>query len=100
MPDLFRHVVSDEIGEAGELLELLIHGRPKWWRQAACRDHPELSWFPDRHVSSRPAQRICESCPVMWPCREWSLAQPAALAGVWGGLNADQRRRMRGESLT
>ena len=38
------------------------------------------------------ATAICATCPEMHPCREAGMAEPV---GVWGGLSARQRARIR-----
>jgi WhiB family redox-sensing transcriptional regulator len=85
---------DDEVSDVGHLLDLLSR-RPAWMEAAACRDHPETNWFPQSDEDCRPAISICQDCPVLVPCREWALAQPASLHGIWGGLTARRRRTIR-----
>jgi WhiB family redox-sensing transcriptional regulator len=40
------------------------------------------------------AKAVCNSCPVRPECLEWSLAT-AQDAGVWGGLDEEERREIR-----
>lgn len=40
------------------------------------------------------AKAVCRGCPVMDDCLEWSLAT-CQDAGVWGGLDEEQRREIR-----
>jgi WhiB family transcriptional regulator, redox-sensing transcriptional regulator len=71
-----------------------------WWLAgAACvGEDPEL-FFP---VGTSPpaaertarAKRICRSCAVRAECLEWSLVTYQD-AGVWGGLDEEQRRDIR-----
>ncbi|MQA06902.1 MAG: WhiB family transcriptional regulator [Streptosporangiales bacterium] len=59
--------------------------------------NPEV-WFPQRGVpaDAAVAKRLCRSCPLIDPCREWALAYPtAARYGVWGGLSERERRAER-----
>jgi len=37
---------------------------------------------------------VCRSCPMRSPCLEWSLATFQD-AGVWGGLDEEERRQIR-----
>jgi len=69
-------------------------------RYAACRGHPEVSWFPEPGQKSSPAIAICSGCPVRAEC----LAYAAEIGvmgwfGVWGGTTAmarhDDRRERR-----
>ncbi len=80
--------------EAVSLLELLTAGRPSWYADAACREHAELSWFPELGQSSAPAKAVCERCLVRDECRAHALAGPE-LAGIWGGLSGPERRELR-----
>ena len=81
---------------AGEILELadLVH-HPAWHAGAACRDHPELSWFPALGVRVDAIKAICAACPVRSDCLAWALSQGPELQGWWGGLGDRTRRRMR-----
>jgi WhiB family transcriptional regulator, redox-sensing transcriptional regulator len=80
---------GDELGEVGLLLELL--NRPAWHSEAACRQHPEVDFFPARASAAGPAKAVCAVCPLRAECREWALAQPRNLDGVWGGLSRQDR---------
>ena len=40
------------------------------------------------------AKAVCRGCPVRDDCLEWSLAT-CQDAGVWGGLDEEQRREIR-----
>jgi WhiB family redox-sensing transcriptional regulator len=71
-----------------------------WWvEHARCiGEDPEL-FFPVG--STRPAleqvraaKAICSQCDVKDHCLEWSLATFQD-AGVWGGLDEDERRAIR-----
>lgn len=53
---------------------------------------PEL-WFPDIGENTRAAKRICADCPVTDQCLEYALASDERF-GVWGGLDAGERRRI------
>ncbi len=71
-----------------------------WWvGEARCiGQDPEL-FFPVG--TSAPAltqvdeaKAVCAGCPVRVDCLEWSL-QTCQDAGVWGGLDEEQRREIR-----
>lgn len=65
-----------------------------WTGSALCAQvDPEL-FFPDQGSNSAAAKRLCESCPVIEPCREEAIATPE-LDGVWGGLTKGERRKLR-----
>lgn len=88
---------SDELGAAGELLEL-VTARPAWWADAACRTAPPgVTWFPERGDDLRPAKAICAGCPVLEACGALAaeLDTDGRLQGIWAGLSARDRRRLR-----
>ncbi|HSL12131.1 MAG TPA: WhiB family transcriptional regulator [Actinomycetota bacterium] len=71
----------------------------RWIAGAACiGEDPEL-FFPvgvtppalDQVVR---AKAICARCPVRRDCLEWSLVT-CQDAGVWGGLDEEERRAIR-----
>jgi len=70
-----------------------------WRHRAACRDEdPELFFpigtSPPAAEQTERAKRICRACPVRVECLEWSLVTYQD-AGVWGGLDEEQRREIR-----
>jgi WhiB family transcriptional regulator, redox-sensing transcriptional regulator len=71
---------------------------PDWRDRAACRrSDPEL-FFQDGDIGSarvtiKEAKLICRGCPVNAACLSWALAS-GEQAGIWGGLTADERRRL------
>lgn len=71
---------------------------PEDWHDAACRGKQPTWWFPSgetpaylRHGMIGRARAVCERCPRLTDCLEWSLAQPAALGGVWATLTQLER---------
>ena len=76
-----------------------------WHERAACRDHPDHApdvWHPAASSSDDPEARaaitVCRECPVKAECLEYALAREDATGtrwGIWGGLTADQRSRLR-----
>lgn len=77
---------------------------PAWQQSAACRyDDRDLFFPPDkergRYVAFREAaaKQICQSCPVTTECLDYALAADER-HGVWGGLNTEQRARLRQRS--
>jgi WhiB family redox-sensing transcriptional regulator len=72
-----------------------------WQLSAACRGMDTDVFY------SRPGERtgrklrgearaksVCLRCPVRNPCLDWAL-RVGEPYGVWGGLTADERRRLR-----
>jgi len=64
----------------------MLAARPHWHADAACREHPEVSWFPDRGEDSRPAKAVCAACPVRDEC--------ATFAASFGGMPAESVGRV------
>jgi len=86
---------GNEPGGAADLLDLLASGHPAWHRDASCKEHPELTWFPERGEDLTAAKAVCCGCLVVGECRSWALAQGPGLEGIWGGLSGQERRRRR-----
>lgn len=67
-----------------------------------CRTNPDL-FFP---IGSGPAfaaqvaaaKNVCAGCPVVRECLDWALLVGEE-HGIWGGLDADERRAMRRSSV-
>lgn len=63
--------------------------------QAACRDRPDLTWYPkdEDGPQARAAVNVCCGCPHVAACAAWAIANPS-VEGVWGGLTTSQRRTL------
>lgn len=81
------------------LLELLAQARPAWHAQAACADVVGVDFFPPAGAAWEPAARLCSACDVQPACLAWAAGQGTALAGVWGGSSARERRRAGGDPV-
>ena len=70
-----------------------LFGRPAWFADAACREHPELSWFPDpSDLEAIAAVRaVCERCLVSPEC-EPAGRERGERFGVWAGVLRTGRR--------
>jgi len=68
----------------------------EWMASAAClTTEPEL-FFPQGHNQnqwSEEAKDVCRACPVRNQCLERALSIPEEY-GIFGGLDADERRRL------
>jgi hypothetical protein len=42
----------------------------------ACREHPELAWFPPQGVRPEAAKAVCRGCLVRAECLTFALGQP------------------------
>lgn len=67
-----------------------------WQKGAACRSYPAEMFFPatDAPGAAKPAKLICSACPVREDCLSFAL-ETAQSEGVWGGMDAGERRRLR-----
>jgi WhiB family redox-sensing transcriptional regulator len=70
-----------------------------WRLNAACRDEDPELFFPigtsgPALLQVKEAKAICGRCPVIDQCLEWALENNQD-SGVWGGLDENERRRMR-----
>lgn len=70
-----------------------------WRTSAACRDEDPELFFPIGTTGpaveqTEAAKRVCAGCSVRDECLEFALATNQD-AGVWGGLNEDERRTLR-----
>lgn len=71
-----------------------------WKDDAACRD-VDTALFFKAHTTGPAAtghydraRAICASCPVRIECLEYAMSTKQE-AGIWGGLDEDERRRER-----
>lgn len=70
-----------------------------WRTRSACAvEDPEL-FFPIGNTGPallqiEEAKAVCRRCPVMERCLQWAL-ENGQEHGVWGGLDEDERRRMK-----
>lgn len=73
---------------------------PSFHADAACVEHPEVSWFPTRHQSNKPAVTICRTCLVQPECLQWALDQDDDLHGVWGGTSLQARQKLKAHGVS
>ncbi len=71
----------------------LLTRRPTWMRDAACREHPDVSFYPELGQSLEPARAVCAGCLVRGECLEHALEHGER--GVWGGTSDRERRAIR-----
>ncbi|MDK1018480.1 MAG: WhiB family transcriptional regulator [Actinomycetota bacterium] len=78
------------------LLDLTWDPDTSWREAAACSGTDSDVFFPvsEDDAAARLAKEICVACPVRETCLQYALATNQS-AGVWGGLDAGERRRMR-----
>lgn len=74
-----------------EIFEVLGWTMPDWMKDALCKEHPDVSWFPERGQSTKAATDICSACLVAPECRQHALTIPGVV-GIWGGTSGRDRR--------
>ena len=67
----------------------------RWRRDAACREHPEIDFFPVRGVLPTAARQVCAECLVRCECADYAVGVGPQLTGVWGGMTGKERRSVR-----
>jgi len=67
-----------------------------WHEHAACSSYPAEMFFPPSEAlaSAKAAKLVCAACPVREECLSFAL-DTAQSEGVWGGMDAGERRRLR-----
>jgi hypothetical protein len=78
----------DERGD--QLGDFLGWVRPRWHRDAVCREHPEVNFFPSLGEPSAPALAVCAGCLVSVECR--AAAFDGNEQGIWAGTTGRSRR--------
>ena len=68
--------------------------RPAWHADAACREHPEVTFYPTRGDDTRPAKQVCAGCLVRDECLA-DAVEHNELHGVWGGTSYKERKVLR-----
>jgi WhiB family redox-sensing transcriptional regulator len=76
--------------------ELYFDAEEAWHEHAACATQPAEVFFPPSDVpgAATKAKTICAGCPVQEECLSFAL-ETAQSEGVWGGMDAGERRRLR-----
>lgn len=71
----------------------------EWHEQGLCRQVGGDAFFPPEGCGKRfertliaQAKRVCSACPVIAECREAGMYE---MHGVWGGLSANERKKLR-----
>lgn len=65
-----------------------------WATEAACKGMDPDLFHPVEADRTGPARAVCACCPVKPECLEFALATRQEY-GVWGGLDPDERRKLR-----
>lgn len=73
----------------------------RWENDAACQEYPPELFFDDGMIEE--AKAACAGCLVRAECLAYALAieeNQQDIFGVWGGMAASERERMRAGQLT
>jgi WhiB family redox-sensing transcriptional regulator len=70
-----------------------VSATPEWMLDAACLGKPSRPFFPERGERDKDAKAVCEACGVRPDCLRFAMDE-RIFEGVWGGLNADERRSL------
>lgn len=65
-----------------------------WEDDALCAQIGPEEFFPEKGNSVQQAKKICERCDVKPDCLQYALDNGVD-SGVWGGLSAQERRRLK-----
>jgi WhiB family redox-sensing transcriptional regulator len=68
--------------------------RPAWHADAACREHPEISYYPTVGNDTRPAKAICAGCLVRNECLATAIERNDG-HGISGGTSVKERKALR-----
>lgn len=74
-------------------VEMALQEEPRWMAEGACKEHPEVDFFPPEGGSGCRAIEICSTCAVRAECLSQALSQHEF--GIWGGTTERARARMR-----
>ncbi|WP_423923750.1 WhiB family transcriptional regulator [Candidatus Poriferisodalis sp.] len=73
---------------------LISQSQDSWRADAACKGADTSTFYIGPGKSPHAALTVCDRCEVRRECLQYALDNEEDY-GIWGGLNADQRRRLR-----
>ncbi len=78
------------------LSDMLWEPEEGWRADAACSGADASLFFPcgEDEALAQAAKAVCAVCPVREECLQYALATNQS-EGVWGGMSAGDRRRLR-----
>lgn len=74
--------------------------RPPDWSRGVCAHVPASQatwWTSSDPVLREAASHLCQTCPVLEPCAQWSLSLPVHDIAVWAGMSRQERLRRKAE---
>jgi hypothetical protein len=72
------------------------------WEQGLCSTVPsyQRTWWTSSDRDEREAAaRMCQGCPILEPCRAWSMCLPYSDSSIYAGMSAAERSRRKREAL-
>lgn len=72
-----------------------FRGDTSWMDEGLCMQTDPEIFFPGTGESGRDAKAVCGKCPVMTECAAYAIARTELTDGIWGGLSARERMRLR-----
>lgn len=66
----------------------------EWTQDALCAQTDPEMFHPEKGGSTKDAKTICGRCDVILECRAYALRNNEQ-EGIWGGLSAPERRKIR-----
>jgi WhiB family transcriptional regulator, redox-sensing transcriptional regulator len=82
--------LDSSVGDIGALVRYL---EPAWAKDARCREHPDVNFFPGRGESSAAAKAVCRGCAVRAECLDYAVSDPE-LTGIWGATSRQERQSL------
>lgn len=67
---------------------------PRFSGPALCAEIGGDDWFPEKGGNVQPVKAMCRRCSVRDECLAWALEHNEDF-GVWGGLSARERARLK-----
>lgn len=66
-----------------------------WIEDSACRTLGSDLFFSYQKTDIAKAKAVCRNCPVRTQCLNVALADEINMDGIWGGLDFDERAKLR-----
>lgn len=77
----------------------IFYNLEPWTDDALCKgltpEEADNLFFVPKGTNTRTAKAFCRPCPVITECGQFALNHPDDLDGVWGGMNNQERKRLR-----
>jgi hypothetical protein len=88
-PEIVKFAAKNDLSLLNDFVNL-----PKVTGKEACLETEPDLFFSDFGLDIALAKDICAECPMIEACRAYAIKHENS--GVWGGLSADERFKLRG----